>query len=139
MTLTFALVSGRELNLKILPAADIHGVRSVYDWLTAKAEEQQADLVILPGDLSAGSWDEREQQKEAEVFLSVLRKFCVPTLYLMGNDHFFSFTYEDRLMRPLHGRRLEFGECNFVGYQYSAPFIGSIHEKPEEEIEKDTR
>ena len=125
--------------MKILAAADIHGVWSVYDWLTARAEEQQADLVILAGDLSAGSWDEREQNKEAEVLVSVLRKFGVPTLYLMGNDDFFALTYEDRLVKPLHGRRLEFGEYNLVGYQYSTPFVGSIHEKPEEEIEQDTR
>jgi Icc-related predicted phosphoesterase len=123
--------------MKILAAGDIHGAVSVYEWLVRVAAEQQVDMVVLAGDLSAGSWNEEEQRAEAQRLVSALRSFPVPTFYLMGNDDFFSFNYEDESVRPMHGRRLEFGEYNFVGYEYSTPFVGSIHEKPEEEIGKD--
>jgi Icc-related predicted phosphoesterase len=125
--------------MKILAAADIHGVMSVYEWLALVTTEQQVDIVLLAGDLSASSVDEKEQRDEAQTLISVLRRFPVPTLYLMGNDDFFSFAYEDELVKPLHGRRLEFGEYNFVGYQYSPPFVGSIHEKTKRKIEMDLR
>jgi uncharacterized protein len=123
--------------MKLLAAGDIHGALNVYEWLARVAAEQQVDMVLLAGDLSAGSWHEEQQRDEAQRLIFILKRFPVVTLYLMGNDDFFSLDYEDELVRPVHGRRLEFGEYNFVGYQYTTPFIGSIHEKPEREIEKD--
>jgi Icc-related predicted phosphoesterase len=121
--------------MKILAAGDIHGVMSVYEWLALVTAEQQVGIVLLAGDLTASSVDEEEQRDEAQRLISILKRFPVPTLYLMGNDDFFSLAYEDELVKPLHGRRFEFGEYNFVGYQYSTPFVGSIHEKTEQEIE----
>jgi len=125
--------------MKILAAGDIHGIVSVYEWLIQVAAEQQVDMVLLAGDLSAGSWNEEEQRDEAQRLISIFKRFSVPVLYVMGNDDFFSLDYEDEFVGPLHGRWLEFGGYNFVGYQYSTAFVGSIHEKPEQEIEMDLR
>lgn len=125
--------------MKILAAADIHGQMEVYEWLIEQAREKKVELVILAGDLSASSWDEGEQRQEARTLISVMKKFPATTLYLMGNDDFFTLDCEDERVKPLHGRRLEFAGYAFVGYQYSTPFVGSVHEKPEEEIERDVR
>src|SRR3972149_2667819 len=125
--------------MKVLAAADIHGVTGVYEWLRGRALELKVDLVVLAGDLSGGSWDEEEQRREARTLVSVFKRFPVTTLYLMGNDDFFARDYEEGQVKPLHGRRLEFGGYGFVGYQYTTPFVGSMHEKPEEEIEKDLK
>ena len=123
--------------MRLLAAADIHGMRDVYHWLQEQARRQQPEVVILAGDLSASSWDEAEQRQEARALIDLFKKFPVTTLYLMGNDDFFALDYEDEQVKPLHGRRLEFGGHRFVGYQYTTPFVGSLHEKPEEDIEKD--
>ncbi len=93
--------------------------------------------MILAGDLSASSWEEDEQQEEAEAVVAAMKSFQIPTFYIMGNDDFLPLNYEDSTVKPLHGRRLEFHGFRLVGYQYSTPFVGSIHEKPEQEIEKD--
>jgi Icc-related predicted phosphoesterase len=125
------------LALRILAAADIHGATSVYGWLQKIAGKESVDLVILAGDLSASSWEDDEQQEEAEIIVAALKSLQLPTFYIMGNDDFFPLNYEDSTVKPLHGRRVEFGGFPFVGYQYSIPLVGSIHEKPEREIEKD--
>lgn len=123
--------------MRLLAAADIHGVLSVYEWLARLAAERQADLVVLAGDLLAG-WRE-EQGRQVPEILSLLKKVPAPVFYLMGNDDFVALDYEDTRIQPIHGKRVEFGGCNFVGYQYSLPFVGGIYEKPESEIEKDLR
>lgn len=123
--------------MKLLAAADIHGRVDVYEWLIGQAREKKAELVILAGDLSASSWEEEEQRREAETLISVMKRFPVTTLYLMGNDDFFALDYEDERVKRVHGQRLEFGGYRFVGYQYTPPFIGGPHEKPEEEMAKD--
>src|SRR3990167_3035353 len=125
--------------MKVLAAADIHGVTGVYEWLRGRALELKVDLVVLAGDLSGGSWDEEEQRREARTLVNLFKRFPVTTLYLMGNDDFFALDYEDGQVKPLHGRRLDFGGYGFVGYQYTTPFVGSLHERPEEEIEKDVK
>ena len=125
--------------MKVLAAADIHGVTGVYEWLRGRALELKVDLVVLAGDLSGGSWDEEEQRREARTLVNLFKRFPVTTLYLMGNDDFFALDYEDGQVKPLHGRRLDFGGYGFVGYQYTTPFVGSMHERPEEEIEKDVK
>ncbi len=122
--------------MRILAAADIHGVLSVYKWLVELVEKQEPDLVVLAGDLFGGGWEE-EQREQAGEIVALLKKVPVPLLYLMGNDDFVGLDYEDELVKPLHGRRLDFGGHGFVGYQYSLPFVGGIFEKPELEIERD--
>jgi Icc-related predicted phosphoesterase len=124
--------------MRILAAADTHGVMDVYKWIVESAEEQQADLVLLAGDLFAGDL-EAGQSKQAQDITTILRKLSKPLFYLMGNDDSVPLDYEDSRIKPLHRRRLDLGGYSFVGYQYSLPFVGGIFEKPESEIEKDVQ
>ena len=57
----------------------------------------------------------------------------------MGNDDHIELEPGDEKVRSIHGRQLSLGGFSIVGYQYSPPFIGSCHEKPEEEIAVDLR
>lgn len=124
--------------MRILAAADIHGVLNVYEWLVRLVQEQHADLLVLAGDLFAGGGEEK-QREEAKKIIPLLKRAPVPLLYLMGNDDFVALDYQDERVKPLHGKRLEFGSHNFVGYQYTLPFVGTTFVKPEKEIEKDVR
>ena len=125
--------------MRVLAAADIHGVISVYEWLLGLIPKEQPDVVLLAGDLLLGGWAEDQQKQVQESVLPLLCQAPVPLFYLMGNDDFVGLDYEDKRVRPLHGRRLELGGYGFVGYQYSLPFVGGIFEKSEKEIEADIR
>jgi Icc-related predicted phosphoesterase len=124
--------------VRILAAADIHGAISVYEWLVQGAIKHRADLLILAGDLFAADWED-EQRKQAGQIISVLGSGACPCFYIMGNDDNVSLDYEDKRIRPLHGRRLSFGSLNFVGYEYTPPFVGTTFVKPETEIENDLK
>lgn len=124
--------------MRILAAADVHGVFGVYQWLVRLAAQKQADLLILAGDLFGGGW-EQEQSEQAKQLVALFQAVPVPLLYLMGNDDYVALGYQDQRIQPLHGQRLEFGGYNFVGYQYTLPFVGTVFVKPEKEIEKDVR
>lgn len=124
--------------MRIIAAGDIHGVMSVYEWLAEYAGQQEADLLILAGDLlECDSGD--EQRKQARCLVAVLKAIRIPVFYIMGNDDFVPLDYEDEQIKSLHSRRLACGPYNFVGYQYSLPFMGGIFEKPENEIAEDVR
>ena len=122
--------------VRILAAADVHGVLSVYEWLVQVATEHRADLLILAGDLFSAGWED-EQRDQVGQIVSVLKGGVCPCFYLMGNDDNVSLGYEDERIRPLHGRRLFAGSFNVVGYEYTPPFVGTTFVKPETEIEKD--
>ena len=133
-------LAGPHLSpMHILAIADIHGAVSVFDWLPSLAEEHRVDLVILAGDLSAGSWNEAEQKEQTQEVISALKKIPVPSYYIMGNDDGIDLDFEDDRIKPIYGRRAERSGYGFVGYQYSPPFTGGIFEKPEKEIENDMR
>lgn len=123
--------------MRVLAAADLHGVRSVYEWLGRVAQDNRPDAMVLAGDLLLGGWQEEQQRQIREFIVPWLRRLAVPVFYLMGNDDFVGLEYEEERVRWLHGQRLELGGYNFVGYQYSLPFVGGIFEKSEAEIEKD--
>jgi Icc-related predicted phosphoesterase len=122
--------------VRILAVADVHGVLEVYDWL--RAEASSADLAILAGDLLAGDVPS-EQQKLADQIVLRLRKWNVPIFYIMGNDDNVSLGYNDDKITPIHGRRVDLGDFNFVGYQFTPPFVGETFVKDEEAIEEDLR
>ena len=122
--------------MRVLAAADIHGTLFVYEWLVGLASS--VDVLVLAGDLFDTDFPAK-QQKQAEKIVARLRASSVPVLYLMGNDDYVPLDYEDSLIQPLHGRRVEIGEFNFVGYQYTPPFVGDIFMKPDNEIEVDLR
>lgn len=125
--------------MRILASADIHGAEEVYEWLRRVAAEYRVDLIILAGDLLSGGW-EAEQSAQARTFvIPLLRTLPVPVYYIMGNDDNVDLGYEDERIRPVHDRRLEFGEYTVAGYQYSPPFVGGCYEKPEDEIAANLR
>jgi len=122
--------------MRILAAADIHGVREVYEWLGVAAKKECADALILAGDLLPMDTPEA-LRADADWIVSLLTALRRPAFYLMGNDDFISLEHDAGDVRFVHGRHLELGGFAFVGYQYSLPFVGGIFEKPENEIETD--
>jgi Icc-related predicted phosphoesterase len=122
--------------MRVLAAADIHGELSVYEWLADVARQVQADVLILAGDLLEFDCEEKQTLQAARI-ISLLETYLVPVIYIMGNDDLISLDYESERLKPLHGRSVRLGQYNFVGYQYSLPFMGGRFEKPEQEIEAD--
>lgn len=125
--------------MQILAIADLHGVMDVYEWLAEVARQTLPDVVIVAGDLFGGGPEDEQRQQASGQIIPLLRRLPAPALYLMGNDDWVSLDYEDEQVRFLHGRRLDLGGYGLAGYQYSPPFVGGIHEKPEKEIERDLR
>jgi len=127
--------------MRILASADLHGEHDVYRWLVSVADTAGADVVVLAGDLLGlpGGHDtvEESQRVDALAIEAILDAIRVPVLYIMGNDDMIELEPTNPNLRSLHGRRVELGEVNFVGYQYSLPLMGGVFEKPEEEIRRD--
>jgi Icc-related predicted phosphoesterase len=111
--------------MRVLAAADIHGVLSVFQWLVAQAHS--ADALVLAGDLFDADFAEG-QRKQAQAIARILHDSVVPVLHIMGNDDNLPLDREDELIKPLHGHRVEMGDYNFVGYQYTPPFVGEVRE-----------
>jgi Icc-related predicted phosphoesterase len=122
--------------MRILAAADIHGALSVYEWLVESVKHYRADLVLLAGDLFAGDFAEGQREQATQI-IPLLKALAVPCFYLMGNDDNTGLEYEDEQVKALHGRQLAWENYNFVGYQFTLRFVGSVFVKPEREIEKD--
>ena len=127
--------------MKVLASADLHGVRPVYDWLLATAHKHRVDVLVLAGDL-LGCLDgfksaEAAQEYESETIVTWLDAAGVPVLYIMGNDDLVELNSRSTRIQSIHARRIQSGDFNFVGYQYSLPFMGGIFERPEEHIRAD--
>lgn len=122
--------------MRILAAADIHGIRRVYDWLIGTAQERSADLLILAGDLFEGDWEDG-QRRQADAIAEKLALSGLRVLYLMGNDDNVPLGYEDERIQCVDSRRIEMNGFSFVGYQYTPPFVGQTFVKTEEEMAAD--
>ena len=128
-------------SVRILAAADIHGRHDVYDWLVDAARSQDPSAVILAGDL-LGFPDgfktvETAQEADRHLVLAALGRLTQPVLYIMGNDDWVDLHGELPNERSFHGRRIELGGWNFVGYQFTLPFMGGVNERPESAIASD--
>jgi len=127
--------------MRVLASADLHGQRSVYEWLVRTTDEQRVDAVVLAGDL-LGCPDgfasvEAAQQHEAHSLSEFLNGVGLPVFYIMGNDDLVELDSRASRVQSIHGRRVTFGSYSFAGYQYSLPFMGGTFEKPEAGIETD--
>lgn len=127
--------------MRILATADIHGNCDVYRAIRTLGEERQVDALVLAGDL-LGMPDELQTVEEAQrangrEICEVLSGLNIPVLYIMGNDDLVELEPPGRPFQSIHGRRFDLEPYNFVGYQFSLPFMGGIFEKPEEEIAAD--
>ena len=127
--------------MRILAGADFHGNLDVAEWFVDQARALEPAVIVLAGD-QLGYTDEVEDPKEdqalnARRLEAILLKAVVPIVYIMGNDDEVELEPVKGKLEPLHNRRVELGDFNFVGYQYTLPFMGGDLEKPEAEIEKD--
>jgi Icc-related predicted phosphoesterase len=113
----------------------------VYDWLIGTALEYHVDAVVLGGDLlgcpDGFATPEDAQQRDAQLLSEFLADAGLPILYIMGNDDLVELNSGSERVQSIHGRRVQSGLYNFVGYQYSLPFMGGTFEKPEESIRVD--
>ena len=127
--------------MRLVALADVHGFHEVYDWLVDLVDAEDPGAVVLAGDLLGwgGDSDTIEEAQAADRFqvLHRLSEINRPIFYVMGNDDWIELDAPDPAHRSVHGRRINIGNFNFVGYQYTLPFMGGVHEKPEHEIEKD--
>jgi len=125
----------------LFAAADIHGNHDVYDWLVDVIALERPDAVVLAGDLLGCPGDcdavEEAQAVERQEVLGQLSQIQPPMYYVMGNDDWIELQSPVSSQLSIHGKRVDSGEYNFVGYQNTLPFMGGINEKPEVEIEKD--
>ena len=127
--------------MRILAGADFHGSLEVYRWFLGEGRDLGADALLLAGDLF-GCADEVDdplegQRINARQIENLLQVCELPILYIMGNDDMFELESLDERWMALHGRRVELGGFNFVGYQYSLPWMGGVFEVPEEQIALD--
>jgi len=127
--------------MRILAASDLHGNQIAYEWLAQKAHDRRVKLVILAGDL-LGCPDgyetvEAAQRQDAQVVIRMLEAIQTPIYYIMGNDDFVDLNPASDQFTSIHGRRIEVGGFNLVGYEYSLPFMGGVYEKREEAIRED--
>jgi Icc-related predicted phosphoesterase len=122
--------------VRVLVAADIHGVLRVYQWLVGLTDA--VDALVLAGDLLDGDEVAGQWAQVLEI-AQILRQSKCPVLYIMGNDDNIALGIDDEPIRSIHGRRIEIREYNFVGYAYSPPFVGEMFVKNEEEIGVDLR
>jgi uncharacterized protein len=125
--------------MRILAIADIHGAVEVYEWLRGSVSEYRADAIILAGDLLIGGWEEEQSAQARSVVMPLLEKIPVPVFFIMGNDDHIEIESENENVRSVHGKRIDFGPFVVVGYQFSPPFVGGRHERPEDEIAADLR
>lgn len=127
--------------MKILASADLHGYHDVYRWIVDIAQKKDVDAVVLAGDLLGCPDDslpiEEAQLADADRVLSIVEPLQFPVFYIMGNDDMIELPPSNSCFRSVQGKRADFGGFNFVGYQYTLPFMGGIFEKPEEEMEAD--
>lgn len=127
--------------MKILASADIHGDHRSLQWVVEMSQSSQPDVVVLAGDLLGCPAEyksvEQAQVADAERTSATLEQITVPVLYLMGNDDLVPLQPKSENIISLHGRSIPFGPYNFVGYQYSLPFMGGVYEKSEDEIKED--
>ena len=127
--------------MKLLASADLHGDHDIYEWLVGVTKSARPDVIVLAGDLLDGAarFDtiEDAQRAEAHEILEILDRVSQPVLYLMGNDDMVELEPHKDSIQSIHNSRVEFGGLNFVGYQYSLPFMGGIFEKSEDGIRDD--
>lgn len=127
--------------MRVLASADVHGRRAVFEWLLTVARQWDVDATVLAGDLlgcpDGFDTPEEAQRHDAKSLIHLLDAARVPVLYIMGNDDLVELDSQSARVQSIHARRVTLGSFNFVGYQYSLPFMGGVFEKPEGGIESD--
>lgn len=127
--------------MRILAMSDLHGNHEIYERIPGLTDRHRADALVLAGDLLGAAPGftsiEDAQEADAAAILPILQRVTVPIICIMGNDDMIELKPTTQHVRLVHGRRVEFGDFNFVGYQYSLPFMAGVFEKPEVELARD--
>jgi Icc-related predicted phosphoesterase len=111
--------------MRVLFSSDLHGLRNAYENFASLLES--CALGILAGDLADFSEDPGERERSLkEILLSAGR----PVFFIMGNDDVSEWADHGPL-RSINQKRVSFGQFNFVGYQFTTPFVGGLFEKDE--------
>src|SRR4029453_6541909 len=118
--------------MRILAASDLHGYHAVYEWLFQTARRTNVGLIVLAGDLLGcpDGYDtvEDAQNADATAIIDILTGAKTRIYFIMGNDDLAELNPPGDQFQSLHGRRIEIGNFNLVGYQYSLPFMGGVFE-----------
>ena len=127
--------------MRILATADLHGFPEYIDTIVRWTLEHKPDAVVLGGDLLRpvpGAPDlEGRFRTDARRLTTVMADVPCPIYYIMGNDDLIDWDPPLERFQSIHGRRVDLGDFNLVGYQYSLPLLGLPFEKTEEEIAVD--
>ena len=106
--------------------------------MAAEAVVLAGDLLGVPDGFASVEDAQRADSTEICALLAELPP-AVPVFYIMGNDDWIEVGSEAGRMQSLNLTRRDYGGFNFVGYQYTLPFMGGVFEKGEHEIAADLR
>ena len=115
--------------MNILATSDLHGNISTYKKLAYQAKNPDIDIIIIAGDLSSFSANNDE-----EIVKSIFFPLKKPVLFIMGNDDEYEWKSENNITN-INQKKFTFHDIEFVGYQYTNPFVGGEFEKTEKEQE----
>ena len=127
--------------MRVLAASDLHGSHDTYSWLSELVGSHHPDVLVLAGDLLGvpEGFDtiEAAQQSDADSIVAMLGALPLPVYYIMGNDDSIELRPQTDNVRSVNLARVEHGAYNFVGYQFTLPFMGGVFERPEDLIKSD--
>ena len=127
--------------MRIVASADLHGDRPTVEWLVRVAHDRRPDALVLAGDLlgvpEGFGTAEEAQAADAAAIAGLFARLAIPVLFVMGNDDLVALPDGHGPLRSIHGRRVELGGWNVVGYQNGPPFMNGPFERPEVELERE--
>jgi len=127
--------------MRILASADLHGDRPTVEWLVRVARARCPDALVLAGDLlgvpEGFGTVEEAQAADAGALAQRLSPLAIPVFFVMGNDDLVALPDGRGPLCSIHGRRVELGAWNVVGYQNGPPFMNGPFERSLSELERE--
>jgi Icc-related predicted phosphoesterase len=122
--------------MRILFTSDIHGETKAFRRFAELLRNDDYNIGCISGDLMPYTESPLEVEHRYKKILSSVHKHI---LFVMGNDDGIidSDWESEGFIQNVHNRRLNIGGYNYVGYQFTNPFIGGRFEKQESEQEND--
>ena len=114
--------------MKVLVATDFHGVASVFEAFSSKAEEEHVDLMALCGDITHFGTLEH-----ARDLLSFLVEPRIPIVFVPGNcDPPSLIGIDIPGVMCIHGKKKDYDDLTFIGIGGSppTPFHTPLHLPP---------
>lgn len=137
--------------MRILFTSDLHGHYKAYSEFSRLLSMGPYSLGIISGDLmthlSLNKVDENQTdyRRQIEIMVnelqSVLLKSKKIVLFIMGNDDGIIeggiSWHSKKSLININQKKVSYKGYNFIGYQFTPPFLGGLYEKSEDEQEKD--